>query len=161
MSTIGSTSYDTRSLLAQQLQAQQAGQHRPPDAASRRAALEAALKAAGADPNKVQDIEKQIEDVIASAKDNQTGSTDSRTAIRQAVADVLKQNGIDPAKFEQQLRAGHAGHRGHHHRAGGASSAPSSVSTAPATQETSETAAAELSEAPDGDEGGRGLNVVA
>ena len=153
MSAIASIGSDPQALLAQRLQSLRVDQDSADRAAQRKAELESALKAAGADATKLPDLEKQIQDAVQSAQQNATGSTDSRTAVRDAINNVLKQNGIDPAKFEAQMKAQHTGgHKHHRHsgvaQTGGATSATSqeqaqqmqSVTTAPASSSANATA---------------------
>ena len=79
-----------------------------------------ALKAVGiTDPAKVQDLQSQIQ---AAIKDASKNGKPSRQAIKDAVNGVLKQNGIDPTKFEAALQSQSAkarGAGGHHHHKGG------------------------------------------
>ena len=74
--------------------------------------FESAAKAAGVDPSKLPDLERQIQDAIAKARD---GGQGDRQAVQAAVDGVLKNSGIDAAKFRSAMRAG-----GHHHRHGSA-----------------------------------------
>jgi hypothetical protein len=152
MSAISSIGSDPQALLAQRLQSLRVNQDSADHAAQREAEFESALKAAGADPAKLPDLEKQIQDAVQSAQQSASGSTDSRTAVRDAINNVLKQNGIDPAKFEAQMKAQHTGgHRHHPHRGvaptgGAASTTPQEqlrqmqlVATAPASSSTDAT----------------------
>ncbi len=153
MSAISSIGSDPQALLAQRLQSLQVNQDSADRAAQRKAEFESALKAAGADPTKLTDLEKQIQDAVQSAQQSASGSTDSRTAVRDAINNVLKQNGVDPAKFEAQMKAQHTGGHKHHRQrgvaqTGGAASAtpqePSQpvqpVATAPASSSANATA---------------------
>jgi hypothetical protein len=91
------------------------------------ARFEAAAKSIGVDPAKLPDIEKQIQAAVEKAQQSASGtsgSSDPRSAIRDAVNGVLKSNGIDPAQLDaavkaqgaQEAKAGgvhrhHGGHR--------------------------------------------------
>jgi len=64
-------------------------------------------------------LQDQIRSAVSAAiqKVEQSGNTaDLKTAIHDAVDQVLKDNGIDPEKLKEQLAAEHAAHKGHHHR---------------------------------------------
>ena len=133
MSAISSIGSDPQALLAQRLQSLQVNQDSADRAAQRKAEFESALKAAGADPAKLPDLEKQIQDAVQAARQNAASSPDSCTAVRDAVDRVLKQNGIDPAKFEAQMKAQHTG--GHKHRRHvGAAQTGSATSATPEEQ---------------------------
>jgi hypothetical protein len=67
-------------------------------------AFAAAAEAVGVDQSKVGDLQKQIDKAVADAKQNGSGG-DSRQAVGQAVDSVLKDNGIDPAKFHDAMKA--------------------------------------------------------
>ena len=84
--------------------------------------FEAAAKAAGVDSSKVPDLLSQIQDAIKSATTGADG-TDPRAAVRTAVDGVLKQNGVDPAKFQSALKAQHTGKGHRHHGVKGAGKA--------------------------------------
>ena len=88
------------------------------------------LQQAGADPSKVSDIENQIHTAIQSAR--QSGGSDPRASIKQAVDKVLSDNGIDPAKFDAAAKSkkgkGHKRH-GHHKGTGNTTQPPSTPAT--------------------------------
>ena len=163
MSAISGVSSGAQLLLAQQLDRARAGQNAGDGAAKWKAAFESALKNAGADPAKLSDLEQQIRDAVESARQNSSGSPDQRSAVRDAVNNVLKQNGIDPAKFEAELKAHHTGgHR--HHRHGGAAESGGAGSTQ-AQEQTAQavsTGGAPISGAPASSSTTQGmLNLVA
>jgi hypothetical protein len=91
------------------------------------------LQQAGADPSKVSDIENQIRTAVQSAK--QSGGSDPRASVKQAIDKVLTDNGVDPAKFDAAAKSkkGGKGHKhGGHHKGGGAGNGVPAPST-PAT----------------------------
>jgi hypothetical protein len=106
MSKLGGISSDTQSLLRQQLRA-----NAPHGAEKRKARLENALVAAGADPANLADLEQQIQAAIEAAQQSSTGTADPRSTVRSAIEQVLQDNGIDPAAFQQALKPRH--HGGH------------------------------------------------
>ena len=111
------------SILAQQLLLQRVNdQDAEKGAAQRKAGFVAALTAAGADSAKLPELEKKIQDAVQAARKNANGTTDAPTAVRSAIHDVLKKNGLDPAKFDAKLKAQRVGRRHH----GGGSAASSS-----------------------------------
>ena len=126
MSSVGSTGSDVTSATAQ-LRAYASDTNAQ---AKRKAAMDAALTAAGADPSKLPDLEKQIQAAVQSSRKNSDGTSDPKTAVGDAVNSVLKQNGLDPAKFDAQMASQRAGHHHRRHGAGGASSTGASTPTA-------------------------------
>lgn len=85
-----------------------------------------AALAAGVDPSKVRDLQKQVRQAIHDARKT-AAPGEQRQAVQDAVANVLQQNGVDVARFQEALRAqlqkgphhgrGHEGHAVHrHHR---------------------------------------------
>jgi len=133
MSAISSIGSDPQALLAQRLQSLRVNQDSADRAAQRKTDLESALKAAGADPAKLPELEQQIQDAVEKARQNTGGSTDPRTAIQDAVNKVLSDNGLDPAKFDAQMKAQHAGGP-RHHRHRGVAQTGSAAGTAPEEQ---------------------------
>ena len=158
MSAISSIGSDPQALLAQRLQSLRVEQDSEDRAAQRKAELESALKAAGADPAKLADLEQQLQDAVQSAQQSASGSTDPRTAVRDAIENVLNQNGIDPAKFEAEMKAQHTGgHRRHRH--GGVAQTGGAASAAP--QEQSEQVQPAATAPAGGSADATALNVVA
>lgn len=97
------------SVTAQVSQTVQAGQHahrghRHPGGPDFKAAFSAAAQAVGVDASKVDDLQKQIDDAVKTARKNSTTGTDTRQAVRDAVDGVLKANNIDPAKFHEAMK---------------------------------------------------------
>ena len=151
MSAISGVGLDPQAMLTQELQRLRAGQNSTDRAAQRKAELESALKAAGADPAKLPELEQQIQDAAQKASQSTEASTDPRTAIQDAVNKVLSDNGLDPAKFDAQMKAQHAGGHRHHPHGGGAQ-AGSAASATPADllQRQSPTASESASDPADG-----------
>ena len=146
MSTISSTSLDPQALLLQRLQRAQPD---PTDTARRQADFEAAATDAGADPTKLAELEQQIQQAIQTAQQNGDTSTDQRAAIQEAVRNVLQQNGVDPAKFEEAMKSQQAGkHRHHRHAGQPQASAPASEAVSAQAQTAETTATATPSAAP-------------
>lgn len=129
---VSSISPDSQVLLAQRLKDAQTQQDTAARAAQRKADLDSALQAAGADPTKLADLEQQIAEAVQKAREQSGSSTDPRTAIRDAINGVLTQNGLDPAKFDAQMKTLRA--TGHRHRHGGGLIQPASATTTPAAQ---------------------------
>jgi hypothetical protein len=77
--------------------------HGGPEGAQGKADFAAAAKALGVDETKVDDIQKQVESAITSARQGGANKTESRQAVQAAIEGVLKDNGIDPAKFKEQI----------------------------------------------------------
>jgi hypothetical protein len=122
-------------LLAQQNQRQRIDGDRGgqgPGGAQFASRFAAAAKAVGVNPGKVSDLQSQVQ---AAIKDASKNGPPSQQAVRDAVNGVLKQNGIDPAKFEAALQSQGAGTR-HHHRVGGASHAKTSRDGATSASQT-------------------------
>lgn len=137
MSAISSSAGSSQLLYLQQLQKAQGGTQEPPDfQAEFKSRVEDAAKAVGVDPAKIPDLVKQIQDAVEQARSSVGSSGDPRSAIRDAVDGVLKQNGIDPAKFRSALEKSGRAH-GHHHRharagqAGSAGALPDGDETGP------------------------------
>jgi len=117
MSSVSSVSAAQASLVNQLKTAQtQPGQQ------GRGPQLDSVLQSLGVDSAKIPALEKQIQDAAESAR---KGGGQDRTAVKQAVDNVLKSNGVDPAKFEAAVKT-HAGKgRKHHgHKGGGGSGVP-------------------------------------
>lgn len=149
---VSSISGGSQSLLTQQLQ-QLAAKKANGNGQQPRADFAAALTAAGADPNKVSDIQSQIRDAIQQARQN--GGGDDREAVKSAVNAVLQKNGVDPAKFEEALKSQHA-HRSHRRPAAGDASSADQAQAAQFSRfgpKPGESAAQEASE--------QGVNLVA
>lgn len=116
--------------------------------ARRRADFGSALQAAGVDTSKVDDIMKQVDAAVQEARGSSAGGKPDRSAIRAAVDNVLKNNGVDVAKFHDAEKAQHAQHahgaraaKGAGKRAGGDGDGDADDGgSAPGVNESSETA---------------------
>jgi hypothetical protein len=139
MSALSSVTSSASYPLLQQLQQRNApgSFNRADFQAQRTAEFGSALQAAGVDSSKIDDIQKQIQDAVQGARQNGAAGTDNRAATKAAVEDVLKNNGVDVAKFEQSLKASHAKHGG---RAGGPPPGDAGASKSSETESTDQTA---------------------
>lgn len=108
-----------------------------PDAEAMKARFDDAAQAAGADPSKVADLDGQITAAVDKARQATPGD---RGAVRQAINNVLQQNGVDPTKFRSALEASQpkgGAHRAHHHHRsqGSQSGSPTSGANTAQTDE--------------------------
>ena len=73
--------------------------------ADRGARLDQALESQGITGSALTDLRAKIDDAVKQAKANGgDGSTDGREAVKSAVDQVLKDNGVDVEKFQAALR---------------------------------------------------------
>lgn len=147
----------------------------------RRSAFERAAEAAGLDANQVAALRQQIGNIASKAAASGDTNGAKRQAVRAAVTDVLKENGIDPAAFHHEWKSlmkdlGLRGHGHHHHGhdhdgddqpdASLAASAPDDQSgpvltTAPASSTSDESAPVPTKAPVDPSIGAGGVDVLA
>jgi hypothetical protein len=113
----------------EQLKAQQA----KPGQQGRNVQMDSVLQSLGVDSAKIPAIEKQMHDASESAR---KGGGQDHAAVRQAIEGVLKNNGIDPAKFDAAIKSHRRGKHHGHHRGAAPTQPPSTpaVSATPAAQ---------------------------
>jgi hypothetical protein len=93
---------------------------RPNNGQDRQRAIQDALTSAGVDPSNISDVAAQIKAAVQKAMQSSSGTPDqNRQAVTAAIDGVLKQNGIDPTKFQSAMQSERAAHRGHHGHRGG------------------------------------------
>jgi hypothetical protein len=93
---------------------------RPNNGQDRQQAIQDALTSAGVDPSNISDVAAQIKAAVQKATQSTSGTPDqNRQAVTAAIDGVLKQNGIDPTKFQSAMQSERAAHRGHHGHRGG------------------------------------------
>jgi len=130
MSSVSSVNA-TQASLVEQLKAQQA----KPGQQGWNAQMDSVLQSMGVDSAKVPTIEKQMRDAAQSARQ---GGGQDHAVVKQAIEGVLKNNGIDPAKFEAAMKSQAGKGRKHHgHHQGVAPTQPPStpaVNATPAAQ---------------------------
>lgn len=134
MSAISGSRFDATSVLA--LQARAAGRHRGAPGPGGEKAFGKALEAAGVDPSKVADVQKQIRQAVEGV--SKTGQRPDGDALKAAIDGVLKDNGVDVEKFKAALEAARPPglHRAHVRRSdadegGGAGPASAGRGSAP------------------------------
>ena len=111
MSTISSINSGTAQALGSATGAQQAHHHHRHGGGKE---VASALQSLGIDTTKAADIQKQIDAAVKAAQQNgasATSGSDPRAAIKDAIDGALKQNGIDPLKFEAAIRSQHKSHQ--------------------------------------------------
>ncbi|HEY7032601.1 MAG TPA: hypothetical protein VH482_14765 [Thermomicrobiales bacterium] len=73
------------------------------------ARLDQALESQGITGTALTDLRSKIDDAVKQAKANGDGSTDGREAVKSAIDQVLKENGVDVDKFQAAMRPSHGG----------------------------------------------------
>lgn len=120
MSSVGSVSTPSNSLLMQMIQGQKKAGGVGPPQDGRQAfdqRLDAAASNAGLNPSQVSQLHSDIQSAVQAAIKNAPADANKGAVVRDAVNAVLKKYGIDPASLKSQ-HAGGAG-KAHHHHGGG------------------------------------------
>lgn len=107
--------------------------------------MDSVLQSLGVDSSKIPTIEQKMHDAAQAAVKDGSSGQDQRANVKQALDTVLKNNGVDPTKFDAAMKAkmGKGGKSGKHHghHKGGAQGVPApstpaqtSISALPSAQ---------------------------